>query len=135
MFQLLVANKRRHTRPMKEWTLRQAETAKRRAERFLRDVLIDDIRADEVSAESIEDYAARRGFTIVESNPTRLGTPIMQNMTKAEMAERIEELENELDEANDKLSTIGEILGDEEDETEEDESEDDESEEDESDDE
>lgn len=89
----------------------EAETSKRRAELFVRNVLADDARADEIEDEIVEDYAERKGITLVEENPHPKGTT-MQNMTKAEMADRIDELEAELEEAHEKLSSIGEILDD-----------------------
>lgn len=52
-------------------TIQQVRTAKDRAERFLRNVLHDDDRADEVADESPEHYAERRHIELIE-NPARL---------------------------------------------------------------
>lgn len=52
-------------------TIQQIETAKDRAVRFLRNVLQDDERADQVDDESPEDYAERRGIQVIE-NPLPL---------------------------------------------------------------
>ena len=51
-------------------TIEQIETAKDRAVNFLRNVLHDDERADEVENESLEDYAERKRILIV--NPANL---------------------------------------------------------------
>ena len=45
----------------------QVESRKEKAVRFVRDVLGDSDRADEIAAEDIESYAERRRFEIVNS--------------------------------------------------------------------
>jgi hypothetical protein len=55
-----------------ELTRKQLDSRKAKAERFLRNVLDDDNRADEVAAESVSHYAARRKIRIV--NPLRINT-------------------------------------------------------------
>jgi hypothetical protein len=48
----------------KHRTRAQVESSKAKAERFVRDVLQDDDRADEIADESVESYAERRHFEI-----------------------------------------------------------------------
>jgi hypothetical protein len=57
-------------RRKKPWTYHQATARKDQAERFVRDVLEDDDRADEIAETSVEDYAAERGKELA-SNATR----------------------------------------------------------------
>lgn len=56
----------------KPWTYQQATARKDQAERFVRDVLEDDDRADEIAETSVEDYAAERGKELA-ANPKRRG--------------------------------------------------------------
>lgn len=60
---------------MKRLTREQLQSRKDRAVRFLRDVVGDDERADEVARESLESYAERRQFALV--NPRRRCTQIV----------------------------------------------------------
>ena len=55
---------------MKPLTREQVQARKDKAVRFVRDVLDDPERADEIEDESLEDYAERRKFQIV--NPRRI---------------------------------------------------------------
>src|SRR5437660_11626949 len=55
-------------RKKKPWTYQQAAARKDQAERFVRDVVEDDDRADEIAAMSVEEYATTRGKEI---NPNR----------------------------------------------------------------
>ena len=70
----------------------QVETRKDKAERFVRDVLGDPGRADEIEDESLEDYAARRKIKIVDG----AAMP-----TKEELIQRIRDLEAENDDLQD----------------------------------
>src|SRR5262245_29817784 len=106
---------------MKALTRNQVTTRKEQAERFVRDVLGDDERAEEIAEESVDDYAERRRFRI--TNPHRRRKPHMPS--KQEMQERIRELEAENEELTDKLDSIAELVSP-EDEEEEEEGEDDE---------
>lgn len=111
---------------MKQLTRKQLEGRKAKAVRFVRDVVGDAERADEIAAESLEDYAARRKFEIV--NPQRRG--IMPKKTiqdyRAEIADLKDEI-SELEEVNealeDQLDEIANIVAPEEEEEEEDEGE------------
>jgi hypothetical protein len=86
---------------MKTKTLKQVETAKERAERFTRDVIGDDDRADEIADESLEEYADRKRI-VIENPVVRNGrfVPHQQltneeGSTESNMATK-EELEQEL---------------------------------------
>ena len=59
----------RHSNPRKRksWTYEQAEAKKQQAEKFTREVLEDDDRADELADMSVEDYAEERGVDLVDS--------------------------------------------------------------------
>jgi hypothetical protein len=57
-------------RSTKPWTYQQATARKDQAERFVRDVLEDDDRADEIAETSVEDYAVERGKELA-ANPMR----------------------------------------------------------------
>jgi hypothetical protein len=74
-------------------TIEQVESKKDKAVRFLRDVLEDDDRADEVEDESPEDYANRKGLKI--SNPLRRSTIPVANgndvMTKDDLQDCIDQ--------------------------------------------
>jgi ribosome assembly protein YihI (activator of Der GTPase) len=54
-------------RGTKEKTYEQAEAAQRKAVRFLRDVVGDPEKADEIEALTVEEYADRKGFML--TNP------------------------------------------------------------------
>jgi len=98
---------------MKVKTLEQVESMKAKAERFVRDVLDDDDRADEIADESAEDYADRKRIRILANQYQRKNP--MPN-TKADLEARIEELESQNEELRDKLEAIGEVLAGDEDE-------------------
>jgi hypothetical protein len=97
-------------------TQEQAESRKQRAVRFVRDVLGDPNRADEIEDESLESYAERRGFRIV--NPVSRGrtTVMASNKTKKEIEAEIGDLQEELDTVYSKLDDIAGIASGEEDE-------------------
>jgi hypothetical protein len=102
----------------KELTREQAEAAKEKAARFVEDVLEDDEHADEIRSEGLDEWAARKRVTIV-SNPRR-------NLTMAtprQLKERIEELEAENEELQERLDSISDIVSGEEEEEEDEEEE------------
>lgn len=74
--------------------------------RFVRDVLDDPDRADEIEDESLEDYAERRKIKIAEENPR--GADAMP--TKEELMQRIKELEDENDDLQDQLDQVADIV-------------------------
>ncbi len=90
---------------MKQLTREQVQARKDKAARFVRDVLDDPDRAAEIEDESLEDYAERRKFQIV--NPRRR----TRNMaTKRELEDRIGELEEENEELQSRLDEVLDIV-------------------------
>ena len=87
----------------KTLTRAQIESRKEKAVRFVRNVLGDPDRADEIEDESLEHYAERRKIGIV-GNP-RGGVMA----TKEDLKERIQELEEENDELQDQLDKIADL--------------------------
>jgi len=69
---------------------RQVKSRKEKAVRFVRDVLGDSDRADEIESESVVDYAARRKIAI---NPRGGVVMAKKTETREELKERISELE------------------------------------------
>lgn len=116
---------------MKSRTFRQVEATKQKAENFTRNVLGDDERADEIAAESVEDYAERKRLTI--ENPSLEGRKMSTKRERELLEENkaqatmIEELETELDTLRGAVSKAAALLPD-EDEDESDEESDDEDE-------
>ncbi|MGH6878114.1 MAG: hypothetical protein ACREHV_12190 [Rhizomicrobium sp.] len=95
-----------HRSVPKTLTRKQLESRKEKAARFVRDVLGDPDRADEIEDESLEDYAARRKFRIVGKNPQ--GAEAMP--TKEELMQRVKELEDENDDLQDQLDQVADIV-------------------------
>lgn len=91
---------------MKTLSREQLEGRKEKAVRFVRDVLDDPDRADEIEDESLEDYAERRKIKIAEENPR--GADAMP--TKEELMQRIKELEDENDDLQDQLDQVADIV-------------------------
>ena len=111
---------------MKQLTPKQVEGRKRQAVRFVRDVLDDPDRADEIERESLEDYAARRKIQM--SNPERKFIMARPRKTIEEYKAEVDDLKDqvsELEEENEalagQLDEIQEILEPEEEEAEEEE--------------
>jgi hypothetical protein len=108
-------------------TLKQLESRKEKAVRFVRDVLSDPDRADEIADESLDDYAERRKIQILQNpnggnmprvrliNPPRVSNPRRQAMQanpksgRGELLARIRELQQENDELQDKLDKIADL--------------------------
>jgi hypothetical protein len=110
----------------KSLTRDQLQARKDKAVRFVRDVLHDPDRAEEIADESLESYAERRGFTI--TNPRREN----RNMaTKRELEQQVQELEEENQELQDQLDAIADIVSADEEEDEDETGEDDDDEDDE----
>ena len=98
-----------HTPGVKPLTRDQLESRKEKAVRFTRDILGDPDRADEIEAESLEDYAERRKVKLTNSFKRR--TAIMaRGKTKAELEDRIGELEQENQELQDQLDAVADIV-------------------------
>jgi hypothetical protein len=124
-----VRNVYRNPRKKVSWTSEQATKKKDQAEKFTRDVVGDDVRADEIAAMSPEEYAAGRGKQInpklggtvkrkvgtqenTRTNPT---VAALQTATKAldkqnELQQRVRDLENELDDRDKMLDAIVDII-------------------------
>jgi hypothetical protein len=120
-------------RRKKPWTQRQAAARKDQAEKYVRDVLEDDDRADEIADMSVEEYAAERGKELAP-NPRRSRKTMKRKTSPepqelrdnpvAKMAEtntklvqeqddlyrRIRELETKTDALQDKLDEIADIV-------------------------
>ena len=93
---------------MKTLTHKQLEARKAQAVRFVRDVLEDDDKADDIEDESLEDYAEHRHIKI--ANPK--GITHMAAPTRQELLDRIEELETENENLQSRLDEIADIIGD-----------------------
>ena len=91
---------------MKPLTRDQLASRKAQAVRFVRNVLGDPDRADEIEAESLEGYAERRKVKLL--NPPNWRNAIMA--TKAELEGRIDELEQENADLQDQLDAIADIV-------------------------
>lgn len=107
----------------KALTREQLEGRKEKAARFVRDVLADPERAEEIADESLEDYAARRKIEILD-NPHRRRKRAMP--TNKELQQHIRELEEENEELQDQLDAVADIVApaDEDEDEDEDEGED-----------
>jgi len=100
----------REVNPKKVMTLQQAETAKQRAERFALNVLRDEDLADDIADESLEDWIERKGITI--KNPQKENKPMATRQpSKADLENKIAELEEELSEYKEREEQMCELLG------------------------
>jgi predicted RNase H-like nuclease (RuvC/YqgF family) len=112
------------TRNMKRLTRDQLQSRKDKAVRFVRDVLDDPDRAEEIAEESLEEYAARRKIQI--TNPHRRATMAKKTIEdyraeNADLKDQIGELEEENENLQEQLDTIGDIVAGEEEAEEDDE--------------
>jgi hypothetical protein len=109
---------------LKSLIVDQVGSRKDRAVRFLRDVLNDENRADEVESEDLQSYADRRHFQIINPRSTynmANGGNGGNGRTKADLLQQIDELEQENRDLQDALDSIADIAappeeGDEEEE-------------------
>jgi hypothetical protein len=113
---------------VKPLTRTQLQGRKAKAVRFTRDVLGDPDPADEIEAESLEDYAERRKVTLI--NPSHRRKLIMPSTTKtkADLEAEISDLQDENQELQNQLDVIADIVApadDDEDEDEDSDSDDD----------
>jgi hypothetical protein len=92
-------------RRVKQFTREQVEGRKEKAVRFTRDVLGDPERSAEIADESLETYADRKRFQII--NP-RGGRCRMR--TKDELQDRIAELEQENEDLQAQIDDVLDIL-------------------------
>jgi hypothetical protein len=113
---------------MKTFTREQLQKRKERAARFAREVREDDELADRIENESLEEYAEHRRIRTANPAPRR-SRPLpdrvlrerrskpMPVQTRRELQERIEELETENEELQDRLDQISDLAISEEDES------------------
>lgn len=109
---------------MKQLTLKQVEGRQAKAVGFLQGMLDDPDRAAEVEAESAEDYAARRGFQIVnpEKEATKMAKTVAQLRAEiADLKDEVDELTEENETLTDQLDAVADAIGVEEEEEEDDE--------------
>jgi predicted RNase H-like nuclease (RuvC/YqgF family) len=106
---------------VKRLTREQIQARKDKAVAFVRDVVGDPERADEIARESLEDYAARRKFEVV--NPLRRPTMARKTLDDyrdevADLKDQLADLEDENETLQDQLDEIREILAPEQEEAE-----------------
>jgi hypothetical protein len=94
----------------KRLTFDQVADRKQKAEDFLRNVIGDDDRADEVAAETVEDYADRRHFDIAD-DPQRRNPNMANGQTKQELLDQIADLQDDNSALQNQLDAISNILG------------------------
>jgi predicted RNase H-like nuclease (RuvC/YqgF family) len=120
-----------NTKRKKPWTQKQAAERKEQAVKFVRDVLEDDERADEIADMSVDEYAAERGKELAPNPIRRRRTmkrktsseqerenPVKRALeTTTKLADengnlnrRIRELEDENETLQDKLDEIADIV-------------------------
>ena len=92
----------------KSVTYDQAASKKDKAERFVRDVLGDNGRADEFADEDVQSYADRKNLNIID-NPGRLNC--MANVpSKEDLLDQISDLQDENDFLQSQLDAISDVL-------------------------
>ena len=92
---------------MKNKTYDQVVAMKKKAVRFVQDVLSDPDRADEIEDESVEGYAERKKISLTE-NPNRGG--IMDSMTKVELEQVLGDAGDLLEQALDPKLERGQVV-------------------------
>jgi hypothetical protein len=91
---------------VKALTRQQLYGRKDKAVSFVRHVLGDSDRAQEIEGESLEDYAQRRRIKLI--NPK--GVFRMATQTRRELLERIDQLESENEDLQEQLDSIADIV-------------------------
>jgi hypothetical protein len=106
--------------PQKTKSLDQVEAMRRKAIKFLYDVVGDSEKAADFEAMTPQEYAERKHLQI--ENPSgRKGEAMPGRPTRTELEQRVEELEEEVSDLNERLDSISELAasdeqeGDEED--------------------
>jgi hypothetical protein len=101
---------------VKALTADQLQSRKDKAVRFVRNVLQDDERADEIESESLDDYAARRKVPIINPTPTIRRNLIMAGAsttstvpTKADLQNALDEIAQKADDALDPAASRKEL--------------------------
>ena len=92
---------------MKSLTREQLQSRKDKAVRFVRDVLDDPERADQIEDEDLEDYADRRHVELI--NPRRAET-MANGRTKEDLLNEIDDLRAENQDLQDQLDAIADIV-------------------------
>src|SRR2546425_8871317 len=99
--------------PRKTKTLDEVQAMQEKAVRFLRDVVGDPDKAEEFANMTPQEYAEHKRVRI--ENPalsmTNMRGGTMARPTRAELEDRVEELEQENQALNDKLDSILDIAG------------------------
>jgi hypothetical protein len=95
---------------MKQLTRAQLEGRKEKAVGFTRNVLGDPDRADEIEAESLEDYAERRKVKLLNSCKRRKAIMPRTTKTKADLEAEISDLQDENQDLQDQLDAIADIV-------------------------
>ncbi len=94
-------------------TREQVEGRKAKAVRFVRDVLGDPERADEIEAEDLQHYATRRNLLL--TNPRRTNMPRKRTLDDyrdeiADLKDQISDLEDQNESLQDQLDDIADIV-------------------------
>lgn len=95
---------------MKPLTRAQLESRKAKAVRFTRDVLGNPDRADEIEAESLEDYAERRTVKLINSSNRSKAIMPRTTKTKADLEAEIADLQEENQELQGQLDAVADIV-------------------------
>jgi hypothetical protein len=82
---------------VKALTREQAQARKDKAVRFVRNVLDDPDRADEIEDEDLEDYAQRRKFRLTNQGRHTTMAGNGDPRTKQELLDEIDDLQSQLD--------------------------------------
>lgn len=88
----------------------QAQARKDKAVRFAENVLVDPDKADDIEAEDLDDWAERKKITLIDKPRERMLAMANGSMTKDELLDRIDELENENADLQDQLDAIADIV-------------------------
>ena len=106
--------------PRNSKTYDQIQRMQTKAIRFLRDVVGDSDKADKFAGMTPEEYADQKGIDIKNPNAAK-GKHMRKGLTRAELQDRVDELEEENQTLNDKLDSILDIASEDVDEEDEDE--------------
>jgi len=94
---------------MKSLTRAQLESRKAKAVWFTRDVRGDSNRADEIEAESLEDYAQQRKIALINTSKRRHAI-MAKTPTKADLQQQIDDLQDENQDLQDQLDAVADIV-------------------------
>ena len=91
-------------------TRAQLQGRKDKAVRFTRDVLSDPDRADEIEAESLDDYAEGRKVKLINSSNRRNAIMARSTKTKADLEAEVADLQDENQSLQDQLDAVADIV-------------------------